>query len=203
VIKDPLDYWRLCDELSVVQAALLIIGEDPSASQEYIDNWEAENRPKGYDAAKAALMNSIERKRLPAKFVESEDEMGRPLGRMNWQETTISVEDLRSWLRSRGIATGFFFPEPQSDPDYLSESHPNYSPKLAAAIEAWKVVSADDQLRRGRSIKQAVIIWLRQHANEFGLTKEDGNPNEQGIEDVAKIANWDTKGGSPKTPGKE
>jgi hypothetical protein len=200
---DPLDYWRLCDELSVVQAALLIIGEDPSTSQEYIDNWEAQNRPSGYDAAKAALMNAIKRKRLPANFVEFEDEMGRTFGRVDWQRTTISVEDLRSWLRSRGIATGFFFPEPQSDPDYLSESHPNYSPKLAAAIEAWKAVSADDQLRRGRSIKQAVIIWLRQHANEFGLTKEDGNPNEQGIEDVAKIANWDIRGGAPRTPGNE
>jgi hypothetical protein len=41
---------------------------------------------------------------------------------------------------------------------------------------------------------------LAAHANEFGLTKEDGNPNEQGIEEVAKIANWDTKGGAPKTP---
>jgi hypothetical protein len=48
-----------------------------------------------------------------------------------------------------------------------------------------------------------MIIWLRQHANEFRLTKEDGNPNEQGIEEVAKIANWDTKGGSPKTPSNE
>ena len=158
-----------------------------------------ENRPRGYDAAKAALMNAIERKRLPANVVEFEDEMGRTFGQTNWQKTTISIEDLRSWLRSRGITTGFFFPEPQSDPDYLSESHSNYSPKLAAAIEAWKAVSADNQLRRGRSIKQAVIIWLRQHANEFGLTKEDGNPNEQGIEEVAKIANWDTKGGAPKT----
>jgi hypothetical protein len=46
----------------------------------------------------------------------------------------------------------------------------------------------------------SIVIWLRQHANEFGLTKEDGNPNEQGIEEVAKIANWDTKGGAPKTP---
>ena len=50
---------------------------------------------------------------------------------------------------------------------------------------------------------KALIVWLRQHANEFGLTKEDGNPNEQGIEDVAKIANWDTRGGAPKTPGSE
>jgi hypothetical protein len=47
-------------------------------------------------------------------------------------------------------------------------------------------------LREAR--QQALHIRLRQHANEFGLMKEDGNPNEQGIEEVAKIANWDTKG---------
>jgi hypothetical protein len=113
------------------------------------------------------------------------------------------VEDLRTWLRLRGINTGFFFPSPEAEPDYLSASHPNYSAKLAAAIEAWKAVSANAELRRGKSVKQALIVWLRQHANEFGLTKDDGNPNEQGIEDVAKIANWDTKGGAPKTPGSE
>jgi hypothetical protein len=41
---------------------------------------------------------------------------------------------------------------------------------------------------------------LRLHANEFGLTKEDGNPNEQGIQEVAKIANWDTKGVRRRRP---
>jgi hypothetical protein len=30
---DALDYWRLCDYLSVVQIALLIVGEDPSQFQ--------------------------------------------------------------------------------------------------------------------------------------------------------------------------
>jgi len=195
---DPLDYWRLCDELSVVQAALLIVGEDPSGTQDYIDQQQAENRPEGYTAAKAALVNAIRGKRLRANLVEYED-----FAEPSWHLTTISVEDLRVWLRSRGINTGFFFPEPQADPDYLSQFHDNYSPKLAAAIEAWKAVSSDDQLRRGKSVKQAVIVWLRQHANEFGLTKEDGNPNEQGIEEAAKIANWDTKGGAPKTPGHE
>jgi hypothetical protein len=29
------------------------------------------------------------------------------------------------------------------------------------------------------------------------LTKEDGN-NEQAIEEIAKIANWDMKGGAPR-----
>jgi hypothetical protein len=115
--------------------------------------------------------------------------------------TTVAVEDLRTWLKSRGFERGFFFPMPKPGPDYLSHDHPNYSAKLAAAIQAWEAVSAELELRRGKSVKQALVVWLRQHANEFGLTKEDGNPNEQGIEDVAKIANWGTKGGAPRTPG--
>jgi hypothetical protein len=201
VPMDALDYWRLCDEVSVVQAALLIVGEDPAVPQEYIAQWEPENRPKGYDAVKTALINAIKRKQLRADIPEGEDEFGHHYGPY-WDQATILVDDLRTWLRSRGVKTGFFFPLPEG-PDYLSGFHPNYSPKLAAAIDAWTAVSGDAELRRGKSIKQALIIWLRQHANEFGLTKEDGNPNEQGIEEVAKIANWDTRGGAPKTPGNE
>jgi hypothetical protein len=30
------DYWRLCDELSVIQAALLVVGADPASDQEYV-----------------------------------------------------------------------------------------------------------------------------------------------------------------------
>jgi hypothetical protein len=199
---DPLDYWRLCDELSVVQAALLIVGEDPAQFQEHIENWEGSRRPTGYDAAKAALINAIRGGRLPGDIINLKDENGRYVG-FDWHNTTIMVEDLRAWLKSRGIKTGFFFSVPEADPDYLSPFHPSYSPKLAAAIEVWKAVSADEELRRGKSVKQALAVWLRQHANEFGLTKDDGSPNEQGIDDVAKIANWDMRGGAPKTPGNE
>jgi hypothetical protein len=56
---DALDYRRLCDELSVVQATLLIVDKDPSEAQSYIEKEPPENRPKGYDAAKAALVNAI------------------------------------------------------------------------------------------------------------------------------------------------
>jgi hypothetical protein len=52
---DDLDYWRLCDELSVVQAALLIVGVDPSGRDEGIDNQYPASRPRGYNAAKAPL----------------------------------------------------------------------------------------------------------------------------------------------------
>jgi hypothetical protein len=193
---DRLDYWRLCDELSVVQAALLIVGKDPSHHQYSLDI-----APDGYTAVEAALINAIKGKRLAANVIDLIDDNGNNRG-PDRHETKIMAEDLRTWLKSRGIRTGFFFPA-EAGPDYLSEFHPNYSAKLAAAIEAWTAISADAELRRGKSVKQALIVWLRLHANQFGLTKEDGNPNEQGIEDVAKIANWDTRGGAPKTPGSE
>jgi hypothetical protein len=197
---DPLDYWRLSDVLSVVQAALLIVGQDPAEMQADVDRNLPRDRPIGYDAAKTALVNAIKRKHLHAEIIETE---GEYYSGPDWHETTITVEDIRGWLRSRGITDGFFFPALDSGPDYLSASHPHYSAKLAAAIRAWGAISAGAELRVAKSVKQALIVWLRQHANEFGLTREDGNPNEQGIEEVAKIANWDTRGGAPKTPGTE
>ena len=199
----PHDHWRLCDELSVIQAALLIVGADPSGCE------SSSNRPEvGCDAAKTALMNAIKGKRLRANvvydYVVDDDGEWTRCSEPDWHRTTIVVEDLRAWLKSRGISTGFFFfPEPQAVPNFLSESHEYFSSKLAAAIQATKAVAADPELRHGKSVKQALIVWLRQHAGEYGLTKDDGSPNEQGIDDVAKVANWDTKGGAPRTPGNE
>ena len=188
-----LDYWRFCEELTVHQAALLIVGGDPSNSQDsaYVS--------VGYDAVMAALVSDIKGKRLLANVPDGGDEdYVAPL----WDEATVMVDELRAWLKKRGVETGFFFPRP-AGPVYLSPVHPHYSAKLAAAISAWKAVSENPELRRGRTVKKALDVWLRQHANEFGLTKDDGNPNEQGIEEVAKIANWDTEGGAPKTPAAE
>jgi hypothetical protein len=202
---ESLDYWRLCEEFTVVQAALLIVGADPTRSQN-INQWD--QLPLGYEAAKTALLNAIGSKRLPAEIVYYTFEESGAFrysldDEINWDRTTITVEAIQKWLRTKGFATGFFFPTPETTPDYLSQSHDNYSSKLAAAIEAWKAVSIDAELKRGKTVKQALIVWLRQHANEFGLTKDDGKPNEQGIEEIAKIANWDIKGGAPKTPGSE
>src|SRR5260221_10144532 len=61
---EGLDYWRLCDEVSVVQAALLILGRDPSELQDFIETMSAENRPTGYDAVMTALVHAIIGKRL-------------------------------------------------------------------------------------------------------------------------------------------
>src|SRR5262245_10426131 len=123
---DSFNYWRLCDELSVVQAALLIVGEDPSQLQYHVENNPPSKRPSGYDAAKAALINAINGKRLAATVIESVidplDSDG-DFSVTNWHSTTIVVEDLRTWLKSQGFETGFFFTQPKAGPDYLSKDH--------------------------------------------------------------------------------
>lgn len=53
-----LDYWRLCEELNIVQAALLVVGEDPSCA-EYTEDQEVQNRPRGYEAAKTAIYGGL------------------------------------------------------------------------------------------------------------------------------------------------
>ena len=50
-------------------------------------------------------------------------------------------------------------------------------------------------------MKQDLTKWLNLHAAEYGLTNDEGEPNKQAVEEVAKVANWNTKGGAPKTPG--
>lgn len=55
---EELDYWRLCEEFNIVQAALLVVGEDPSHFEE-VEEWESNNRPKGYTAAKTAICGGL------------------------------------------------------------------------------------------------------------------------------------------------
>jgi len=112
-----LDYWRLCDALSVDQAALLIVGEDPSNVN------QRKNETTGFEAARTALINAIDGKRLQADIPVDEE------GHFEWKRVTVLVEDLRTWLKSRGFNTGFFFPQPEG-PNYLSSTHPNYSQNL-------------------------------------------------------------------------
>ena len=233
---EKMDYWRLCDELSVVQAAMLIAGVNPEEFP-YIMNFQEHERPKNFSPALAALSHAILGGRLPATIRREAWERGWaedsnsgenftrdieifsdqkefPKKAYNpkhsgiffrtapdWNLTTVLVEDLQVWLRGRGFKTGFFSPKAGDTPDFLDTSHKNYAPKLVAAIGSWQAVNADPELIKGKTVKQALLKWLRKNADKFGLTKDDGNPNEQGIEEIAKISNWDVRGGAPKTPG--
>jgi len=205
---DALDYWRLSDHLSIVQAALLVCGCDPSEFQDTIEGIEAEERPPGYDAAKSAISNALKIETLDGHLIHFEqfDPMAEMIvenpDTADPTESTVEVESLRSWLKKKGFTTGFFFSSsPLNDnPDYLNPDHIRYAPKLAAAVNAW-LACGDESVTQGKSVKQALMKWLRENASQFGLSNDDGNPNELGIEETAKVANWQPTGGAPKTPG--
>ena len=230
---DSMDYWRLCDELSVLQAAALIVGVDPSSEVgANCESWPIDKQPAGYYAAKSALVNAINARRLPATLRHSAREYGWAdqmadidageaefvtvtgstaedgeqldveggfffKAEPDWRLTTIALDDLRAWLRLRGITTGFFFAgAAEAGPGYLDPKDSRYPRKLAAAVSAWMAVTDAG----GKSPKSALERWLREHAAEFGLTNADGRPIEKAMTECSTVANWDSAGGAPKTP---
>lgn len=198
-----LTLWRLCDELTVVQAALLVAGCDPGSDHFYAEGCDPHDRPAGYEAAKAAITSALRRGTIKGQMVgpypyADDDDWALDSSRdtVDVAESRVEVQSLKAWLMSRGVTTGFFFPAATDVPDYLDPVHPRYAPKLAAAVRAWLAV--DDP--KGKHPKGALMKWLREHAADLGLSDDEGKPNELGIEECAKVANWQPGGGAPKTP---
>ena len=60
----------------------------------------------------------------------------------------------------------------------------------------------DGNLIGGKSPSAAMSEWLTSRYKELGLVW-DGEINQSGIKEIAKVANWQTTGGAPKTPVSE
>lgn len=201
---DISDYWRLCAELSIVHAALLVVGVDPSSEAgAYCEICKPPERPKGYDAARNAIATALGNGAITGKLEPIQDvdingnAIGIVEGSIDLHQSKVDFDSLCAWLASRGIKSGFFFPAAIRTADYLDPDHPRYSPKLAATVHAWQAVT--DPV--GKTPKQALEKWLRENAARFGLVGEDGNPVTKAMEECSTIANWQTGGGAPKTPG--
>lgn len=197
------DYWKLCEEFTLMQAALLVVGCDPASNSSYCESWKIEERPAGYEAAKHGIKFGLLKGTIKGRHIGlpefdiNGNEVGEMVGTTDIERSTIERESLVSWLSSRGLRSGFFFPKASHDPDYLDPANPRYAPKLAAAVRAWQAVTDP----AGKHPKQALAKWLREHASSFAMTDDEGKPNETGIEEAAKVANWQPGGGAPKTPG--
>lgn len=198
---DELNYWRWCEELSIVQAAFLSVGVDPSSEVgSNCESWKIHERPAGYEAAKTAIFNAFCRGDIKGAIVPKYDNdingNDYPVDGTISLNSRIDVESLRAWLARRGLKPAFFFPALTDKPDFLDPNNPRYAPKLAAAVRAWQAVTDPGK----KSAKQALEKWLREHAAEFGLVDDDGNPVNQAVEECSKVANWNQVGGAPKTP---
>ncbi|HEY1072856.1 hypothetical protein [Brevundimonas sp.] len=191
----PIDYWKLCSQYSIVQAALLTCGHIPDDYQYNVEGQT--NTPAGYVAVRSALYNAVKSGRLKATERPNLDEDGNPYG-IDVHETVIDVGDLAQFFRSSGHEAPFF--DRPSNSQAGLPGGPPYPPKLAAANKAWAAVTADPRLLAGKSPKQALEKWLSENAADLQLLNRDGTVNRTGIEEICKVANWKPSGGATPTP---
>jgi hypothetical protein len=187
-----LDRWKLADELNVYQIALLVAGYDPSDLAEHEFSWPAEVKQEV-----APFLSAIKNAAKSGKFTFKEVS---DINGTDWEESTIEIETFIAWMRQRNFADGFFIPNAAEVSGIQNPNGPFYAVKLAAAVRAWTEVTSDPAMLNGKSPKKALEVWLRKHANEYGLTGKDGNPNNLGIEEICKVANWKPAGGASPTP---
>lgn len=114
---EELDYWRLCEELNIVQASLLVIGEDPSCAG-YTEEQEIKNRPQGYEAAKTAICSGLKNFILYEKQCHELEEYNASMGIDRPSASDISLEDSGQLiaLQSRAIS-GTFVQQTEYDPN--------------------------------------------------------------------------------------
>lgn len=192
-----LDRWRILDQLTIYQVALLIEGYDPAGFADVAySRWNSSVRNK-IAPVLTALRHAVEDGSLPLHKVCEGD-----FGERDLQSSLVHVDKIREWLVGKRIHAGIFAaPALQAQLDNSFGRY--YAPKLAAANAAWKAVTSDQKRLRGKSPKQALVLWLTEHAADYDLQNKDGTPNATGIEEVAKVANWQSAGGAPATPKPE
>ena len=131
---DELDYWRLCEELNIVQAALLVVGVAPTQA-EHVENWDVEKRPEGYEAAKTAITTGLK------NFIHYENEVERV---DSIPPSSDSFDDPGDYLR--GLATRSIEGKlvPQSDYD-INGNNLGY---IEGTIDLYKSTVKADSLKQ-------------------------------------------------------
>ncbi|WP_074381554.1 hypothetical protein [Bartonella doshiae] len=218
-IDDGLEFWRLFDKLTLPQAAFLIIGLNPG-KYEVVDKLYPENstvRCRNNDVltlSAATQFRTVYNGMLTAgknnqlKVEWAYDFCDGIYG----HDSSVNVEDLKRWLSSFGLRPAFFFP--QVDSHEISEAdshkskeqkyafqdpkHPRYTPKLAAVVAAWEAM---DTVEQSKNAKHTLKKWLEQNAAQYKLLNQSGKLKKDVIEQLASVANWQPKGGAPKTKG--
>ncbi len=195
-----LERWKIVKQFTIFQIVLLISGYDPTDSDDFpFSRWTEEARHKTLPMLKA-LEQAIEDGTLPLhKTVRTED------GAIDFRFSLVHVKELKAWLTVVGVRDGYFIaPASAMEADEIEDHRGRYyAPKLAAAMAAWKAVTSDPDRLSGKSPKQALTLWLKENAERYSLLNKDQSPNLTGIEEVAKVANWQAAGGAPTTPQAE
>lgn len=130
----------------------------------------------------------------------------------------VTFEGVRDWLETMGCTDGYFFSNThkgidrgnldnqyKNRPDPMNRESKFFAPKLAAAIEAWETLQQDPKLQDANAVVKAATDWLTENAERLSILWTDPKtgktaPPKSTTEAMAKIINWNDKGGVNKTP---
>ncbi|WAC28057.1 hypothetical protein [Ancylobacter sp. SL191] len=189
-----LEHWAKADALNIYQIALLLEEIDPAPLERLGYQCLSERTRDQTSVHVVNLKNAVLTDKL-RPVLRSYDSFGDH----DWTLTLIGTPELKVWLWTRDLHGTVFGASAKTKP-LLSAFSRFYAQKLDAAVAAWQAVTSEPHRLRGRSPKQALEGWLTENAKEYGLLNRDGTPNRTGIEEIAKVANWNQKGGAPSTP---
>ena len=165
-----------------------------------LKKWSDVEKPEDYIAAREAIRSAIETELVEGQLHKVMRD-GFDSAYVEYELSNVQVSSLINWLDERGFTTSAFKKPESKTRGYLDPEHPRFSSKLAAVVEAWESYDLDST--EPGTPKQRIMKWLRLNASRFGLTNEDGRPNENVIEELAKVANWLPRGGAPKIKNEE
>lgn len=196
--------WKLCDELTVLQAMYLLYGDEP-CDPDWLDRQSfdcfSDTPVEGWVATITAIKGALKSKAIEGEIILYNGTVNDafPADFIDPARSTLRVASFKQWLQHKGIASEFFdITEETAQLPFLDPDHPRYSAKLAATINALKSINDDDL--RGTTPKKVLMKHLRANAARDGLLNPDGSINNTGIAQCAAVANWEPKGGSPRTP---
>ena len=171
-------FWKTVDPITVMQAAALVAGLDPSTMK--LSEREAllyakdglTGAVEDANSAFAAIRNAIETGKLKAKpayriryaAINSAKPEAQPAyfygdrdyKDADWGKTTVAVADLRAWLERTDIRPAFFFPgEPKNSPAINGATFA----KLQAVLDAYPAkYGGRDRVKLDTDLRP----WLRQ-----------------------------------------
>ena len=197
--------WLLAEELTVRQAALLLLNEDPERWP-YAESIPTEqNRPKNYAAARQVISSALVSGKVKGQVVPKTETVYSNAGADSREETivgsvegdqsTIQMNSLKDWLASKNITVEQFMGLSSTSEDFSDREAQSYSPKLAATVAAWRHVKQNRI--SGLSIKQQLADWLGENGARYWPDEDSAKVTDTFVKEAARIANWDADGGRP------
>ncbi len=197
--------WLLAEELTVRQAAILLLNEDPEQFPwaEYPE--QKNHSPIGYSAARQVIVSALLSEKVDGRREWKTETRYNPDGYEAYQgelegvicadRSTINMDSLRAWLDSKNVTVEQFVGLAGTSEDFLDREDPAYSPKLAATVAAWRHVKKTKV--NGMSVKQQLMDWLRDNSARYWPDGLDAKVTDTFLKEAARIANWDADGGRP------